>query len=181
MDQPNNPTPTTPTKDQSGLSAGQSPPTNITGAGSSPTVPPPSPVSPLSVPTPSVSSPGSSFPTTNISAENSIATPPNKSHKLLYIIALIVIILTIGALATVAVSFINKNKPKTEQNQITQDQTVTIPQPTISLTQPDADTLKLSIQGTSDEVTDIEKDLNSTNFTDLDKEVDQIGSVLSQP
>ena len=44
---------------------------------------------------------------------------------------------------------------------------------------PDAATLKLESQGTSDEVSAIEQDLSATDLTDLDKELSDIEAELA--
>lgn len=46
---------------------------------------------------------------------------------------------------------------------------------------PDEATQELEVQGTSSEVSDIEKDLEETNFEDLDKEVVNIEAELNLP
>jgi len=45
----------------------------------------------------------------------------------------------------------------------------------------DEDTTALEEQGTSDEISDIEADLNATDLSDIDKELTDIDSELSSP
>lgn len=106
-------------------------------------------------------------------------TPP-KSHPktIFYILLLLVVIITFAALAMIYMKFAGSNTSQLEQNTNQLQEEVQIPEPTIVET--DEDTKALQTQGSSDEVSDIEKDLKNTDLTNLDKELSSISSEINQ-
>lgn len=128
---------------------------------------------------PSVSPPTIPVPPPPVSFPEEGIKPEHKPKTLITILVVIVVLLIIGALVMVALNFSGKSVPvKEEVKKETQEQSVKIPQPTLTYIPVDSDTKALSTQGTSDEITDIEKDLNNTDFSNLDREVEDINSQL---
>lgn len=103
--------------------------------------------------------------------------PPGKSSKIiLYTLVIIVVVVTIAALVMIFQSFTKTSQESSKETEIQ----VELPQPTITFASEDKDTEVLSEQGSSDEVADIEKDLQNTDFSNLDREIGSISSELSQ-
>lgn len=103
--------------------------------------------------------------------------PTNNSKIILYILLVLIVLVTLVALGYIIFNF---SQPKQPVGQTTQIPTVTTVAEEITPVEED-ETQKLLNQGTSDEVSAIEKDLNDTNLTNLDKEVGDINNELSQP
>lgn len=102
-----------------------------------------------------------------------------KPKTLLYLLVVLVVIVTIISLGIILFNF---SKPRESPvSQVTSTPAAVTSEPTITVTAEDQATQNLSTQGTSDEIADIEKDLNNTDLTNIDKEVDDINSELSQP
>lgn len=104
---------------------------------------------------------------------------PNKPKTFLYLLVVLVVIVTIISLGIILFNFSKPSEPKISQ--VTPTPAAVTSQPTITVTAEDQTTQNLSTQGTSDEIADIEKDLNNTDLTNIDKEVNDINSELSQP
>ena len=126
--------------------------------------PPPDPVS-ASIPTPPASVP----PETS----SAVQTEEKKPKTGLVILVVLIVLLAIAGLIFVFFNFSSSETPE-ENIPPTPAQRVNIPQPTITGFLQDEDTDTLNQQGITDEVDEIEKDLNNTDFTNLDKEVDLI-------
>jgi hypothetical protein len=103
-----------------------------------------------------------------------IPYPPPKPEKkpsfferfwYLFVIAAIICLLLVGVLW------------KLTQSQVKTPPVTPTPTPTEAV---DQSTQALESQGTSDDLGDIEADLNATDFTDLDKELSDIENELSQ-
>jgi len=111
-----------------------------------------------------------------------VTQPPPTAAKpktFLYLLVVLVVIVTIISLGIILFNF---SKPRESPvSQVSPTPAAVTSQPTITVTAEDQATQNLSTQGTSDEIADIEKDLNNTDLTNIDKEVDDINLELSQP
>lgn len=96
----------------------------------------------------------------------------------LYLLVLIVMIVTIAALSLIFLNFSKPVEPK--PSTASQNQKPTTSQPTATIIPEDKDTKALEMQGTSDDPNEIEKDLNKTDFSTLDKEAGSISAELGQ-
>jgi len=97
----------------------------------------------------------------------------------------IFVIIALALIVIVTTLWVNNQKAL---KQAEMKSTQTIQQPTnISQTTPtptvieDEITAKLATQSGSDEISDIEKDLNETDFSSLDKEMTNIEAEISKP
>ncbi|MCL5019007.1 MAG: hypothetical protein M1426_00815 [Patescibacteria group bacterium] len=132
-----------------------------------PVIPVVPPVNPVPPPVPPVVTPGP--------VQENL---PNKPKTILYLLIVLVIIATIASLGVI---LFNYSKPSTPVSQVTATPTAVAALPTPTMAAEDPATQKLTSQGTSDEIADIEKDLNNTDLTNIDKEVGDINSELNQP
>lgn len=109
-----------------------------------------------------------------------IAEPPPKSHPktIFYILLILVVIITLAALSMIFLNFAGFNSNQPEEQSSNQLQEIPIPESTIIGV--DQETQDLQTQGSSDEISDIEKDLKNTDLMTLDKELSSISSEINQ-
>ena len=105
-------------------------------------------------------------------------TKTNFFEKFWYIFVIIALILV----AVVATLWSNNQKSlKNQQNQVIKPPAETMIQPTPTLVPGDTATVNLETQSDSDEISSIENDVKTTDFTDLDKELAAIEGEISTP
>lgn len=103
----------------------------------------------------------------------------NKNHSFKKLVILLLVILVVFLLAA-SVFFVTQQRPGKPKST-----PLATPTPTSAVSELpeeiDSATATLEVQSVSDEVTDIENDLNDTSLTDIDKELTDIETELSLP
>lgn len=135
--------------------------------------PPPPPAEPPVIPTSSNVPPPPVQPST-VSLE-----PPPKNHfkTFFYLLTILILLTTAIALGIIIIKSINLKISQPRQPNIIEPQETIIPSPTPE-EEVNSDLKSLENQSSSDEIKDIEKDLQNTDFTNLEKEISSISSEI---
>ncbi len=99
---------------------------------------------------------------------------------ILYLLLIFIMLSTIIALALIILNYSKNGEAPVSETPNLDNAQISIPAPSITavVESDDAETKALSEQGTTDEVNDIETDLNNTDLTNIDKETTTIDSEL---
>ncbi len=101
--------------------------------------------------------------------------------KLVFYLILILIMAATAVALAIIIFNTTKNQPILQESLKQEDQSIVLPTPTVVEEEEiDQTTQDLQQQDVSDELNSIEQDLEQTNFTDLDKELENINQELSQ-